>query len=243
VNHENTPSSHTRNYAFHDAGNWSRLGSIPWPEREQLDGRGQSPPRFNGERIRMWHRRGRSLAEDGRSRSLTVTKSLSQPQSATTRITQDAVIVACRSELVTPDKTYINSLTNEKTTSSEFVVWSMMLNSYRNASPLLSDDCLYMLEQSAGIVRCFDAHTGDLHYQKRIPEATGFTASPCASNGKVFLQDDSGLTVVIEPGRDFKMLSSNRLDEEIFWSSAAVTGDRLLLRSMQHLYCIGTAAR
>jgi outer membrane protein assembly factor BamB len=134
------------------------------------------------------------------------------------------------------------SLPNDQKTSSEFVTWSVILNSYRNASPLLYRGCLYMLEQNGGIVRCFDAQTGKQHYQTRIPDATGFTASPWGNDGKVFLQDDSGLTVAIAPGPVFKVLSSNRLDDDIFWSSAAVTGDRLLLRGMQHLYCIGTEA-
>ena len=95
-----------------------------------------------------------------------------------------------------------------------------------------------MLEQSQGIVRCFDAKTGKMHYQQRLPESTGFTASPWANDGKVFLMDDSGLTIAIEPGPTFNLVSSNRLDEDIFWSSAASCGDRLLLRGLQHLYCI-----
>ena len=113
-----------------------------------------------------------------------------------------------------------------------------MLNSYRNSSPLLYKDCLYMLEQSAGIVRCFNAKTGKVHYQQRLPESTGFTASPWVNDDKVFLLDDSGATVVIESGPQFKLLATNRLSDEIFWSSAAISGGDLLLRGQQHLYCI-----
>ncbi|HUQ71243.1 MAG TPA: PQQ-binding-like beta-propeller repeat protein, partial [Planctomycetaceae bacterium] len=46
------------------------------------------------------------------------------------------------------------SLPDDKTLSSKDVAWSLMFKSYRNSSPLLYRDCLYMLEQSAGIVRC-----------------------------------------------------------------------------------------
>ncbi|HWB14658.1 MAG TPA: PQQ-binding-like beta-propeller repeat protein [Pirellulales bacterium] len=130
------------------------------------------------------------------------------------------------------------SLPDGKTTSSEFVQWSMIYKSYRNSSPLLFGGGLYMLEQSAGIVRCFDAKTGRLLYQQRLPEATGFAASPWVNDGKVYLLDDSGITFVLEPGPEFKLLSSNRLSDEIFWSSAAVSGDQLLLRGQAHLYCI-----
>ncbi len=130
------------------------------------------------------------------------------------------------------------SLPDEKTLSSQFVAWSIILNSYRNASPLLYADCLYMLEQSAGIVRCFNAKTGKVHYQQRLPESTGFTASPWMNDGRVFLLDDSGVTTVIESGPQFKSLSSNRLNDEIFWASPAISGDRLFLRGMQYLYCV-----
>ncbi|MBC8115098.1 MAG: PQQ-binding-like beta-propeller repeat protein [Candidatus Saccharimonas sp.] len=130
------------------------------------------------------------------------------------------------------------SLPDEKTTSGEFVAWSLMYKSYRNSSPLLYGGGLYMVEQISGIVRCFDPKTGKILYQHRLPESMGFTSSPWASNGRVFLLDDSGVTSVIEPGPEFKLISSNRLNDEIFWSSAAISGDQLLLRGQQHLYCI-----
>lgn len=130
------------------------------------------------------------------------------------------------------------SLPDERTTSNEFVAWSMMLRSYRNSSPLLYKGCLYMLEQSAGIVRCYDAETGKRHYQNRLPDSRGFAASPWANDGKVFLLDDDGQTVVLEAGPEFKVVRTNRLDDGIVWSSPAVAGNSLLIRGMNHLYCI-----
>ncbi len=130
------------------------------------------------------------------------------------------------------------SLPDEKTLKSKDVAWSIMFKSYRNSSPLLYQGCLYMLEQSAGIVRCFDAKTGKVNYQQRLPESPGFAASPWANDGKVFLLDDAGVTVVIAAGPEYKLLASNRLNDEIVWSSPAVAGDQLLIRGMQHLYCI-----
>ncbi len=130
------------------------------------------------------------------------------------------------------------SLPDENTLTNEFVAWSLMFKSYRNSSPLLYKDCLYMLEQSGGIVRCFDAKTGKLHYQQRLPESPGFTASPWVNDGKIFLLDDAGITTVIEPGPEYKFIASNQLSDEFFWTSPAVVGDQLLLRGLQHLYCI-----
>jgi outer membrane protein assembly factor BamB len=123
-------------------------------------------------------------------------------------------------------------------TTNEFVAWSMVLRSYRNASPLLYRGCLYMLEQSRGIVRCFDARTGELHYKERLPDSSGFMASPWANDDKVFLLDDAGSTFVLAAGPRYKLIRSNRLSDGIVWSSPAVVGDRLLIRGMTHLYCI-----
>ena len=125
---------------------------------------------------------------------------------------------------------------------SPFVAWSITYGTYHNTSPLVVDDCLYMLEQHTGIVRCFDARTGKRHYQERIPEATGSTASPWTAGGKIFCLDEVGRTSVLESGPRFKLLAANRLDENMFWASAAFTGDRLILRSMENLYCIGESA-
>jgi outer membrane protein assembly factor BamB len=124
-------------------------------------------------------------------------------------------------------------------TNSNFVAWSTRLSSFRVASPLLYAGCLYQLDQQSGMVRCFDAKTGESHYKERIPETRGFTASPWACNGKVFCLDETGTTVVLRAGPRLEILATNRLEETI-WSSAAIAGDRLLLRGVDHLYCIGT---
>lgn len=129
------------------------------------------------------------------------------------------------------------SLTGQETTGP-FVAWSITLNTYRNSSPLLFADCLYMLEQNQGILRCYNALTGKLHYQTRMPQATGATASPCAAGGRIYCLDEVGKTFVFESGPEFKLVATNALDEDMFWASPAFAGDCLILRSLQHLYCI-----
>ena len=114
---------------------------------------------------------------------------------------------------------------------------------YRNnggpsmASPLLYEGRLYVVEQRGGILACYDAKTGEQVYRERLPEARGFTSSPWAAGGKVYCLDEDGTTFVVQSGPEMKLLSTNKLDD-MFWSSAAVAGDRLLLRGVNHLYCI-----
>ncbi len=122
-------------------------------------------------------------------------------------------------------------------TSNEYVAWSVPLRTYRISSPLLYEGRLYMLDQQRGQIRCYDAKTGKEHYTERIRGAKGFSSSPWASDGKVFCLDETGLTIVLKAGPEFAVLRTNKLDDT-FWSSVAVAGEGLLLRGVDHLYCV-----
>jgi outer membrane protein assembly factor BamB len=118
------------------------------------------------------------------------------------------------------------------------IAWSMRLSGYRVASPLVHEGYLYMAEQQSGIVRCLDAQTGQEHYRARLPGVSGVTASPLASGGNVYWLGQNGRTVVAVAGTELKIVASNDLDE-MCWASPAVVKDRLLIRTIDHLYCIG----
>jgi outer membrane protein assembly factor BamB len=127
----------------------------------------------------------------------------------------------------------------QKETSSDHIAWSVQLRGQRVASPILYQDCLYVLEQNSGIVRCLNAQTGEEHFRTRLPQATGFTASPLANDGKIFCFDQSSASMVIAAGPELKVLGTNTLEGEMCWASPAVAGDRLLVRTVDHLFCIG----
>jgi outer membrane protein assembly factor BamB len=123
--------------------------------------------------------------------------------------------------------------------SSQYVAWRVQLRGQRVASPVLYEHCLYVLEQNSGIIRCIKAETGEELFRKRLPEATGFTASPLANDGKIFCFDQSSRSMVIKAAPELDVLATNTLDGEMCWASPAVAGDRLLIRTVDHLYCIG----
>ena len=62
--------------------------------------------------------------------------------------------------------------------------------------------------------------------------------SPWVNDDKIFLLDDAGSTVVLESGPRYNLIGSNQLNDGIVWPSPAVAGDQLLIRGMEHLYCI-----
>jgi outer membrane protein assembly factor BamB len=123
-------------------------------------------------------------------------------------------------------------------TSSEHVAWSARIRAYRIASPVLSQGCLYFLENNLGIVRCLDAKTGEEHYRKRLPGARGSVASPLAVDGHVYCLDTNARMSVIEAGPKLNVVAASELDE-MCWATPAIAGNRLLVRTVDHLYCIG----
>jgi outer membrane protein assembly factor BamB len=122
-------------------------------------------------------------------------------------------------------------------TSARAIAWSAPMKGNRIASPTVCQGFIYQPEQGGGIVCCREAQSGKELFRKRIPGASGFSASPLASGGLLYCVDQAGRTVVLEAGPELKVLTSSTLDE-MTWSSPAVAGDRLLIRTVDHLFCI-----
>lgn len=126
----------------------------------------------------------------------------------------------------------------DNATSGEFIAWMTKRAGPALASPLLHQDRIYVLDQRGGIVGCYDAKTGRQLFKQRLDNGKGFTSSPWVLGDKVFCLDESGQTFVLTAGDTLEVAAVNKLDDT-FWSSAAVVGDRLLLRGVNRLYCIG----
>src|SRR5262245_27393280 len=94
---------------------------------------------------------------------------------------------------------------------------------------------LYALMDN-GVLVCLDGKTGTELYRERLGAACN--SSPVASDGHIFVSDNDGKTFVVKAGREFRLLSTNRLGERIT-ASPAVTGNWLIYRTDSHLYCLG----
>lgn len=107
-----------------------------------------------------------------------------------------------------------------------------------NTSPLVYGDYYYTL-YDRGFFTCHNARTGEEVYGKtRFPEGASFTSSPWAYNDRIFCLSEDGDTFVIQPGPEFKVLRTNRL-EELCMASPAVADGTLILRTATKVYCIG----
>jgi outer membrane protein assembly factor BamB len=116
------------------------------------------------------------------------------------------------------------------------VAWKMEKYAPHNPSMVVVGDELYLVADN-GILSCLDAKTGTAHYQERC---TGpISASILHADGKLYLQDEKGLGVIVKPGKTFTVLAKNDLTERSL-ASYAVVGDDLLIRTENNLWRVGT---
>jgi outer membrane protein assembly factor BamB len=124
-------------------------------------------------------------------------------------------------------------------TGTDAVLWSHGRNTPYVPSPLLSGHRLYFFSGNQAILTCFDVRTGKpLIDAERIAGLSGVYASPVAAAGRVYLVGRNGVTAVIKDADQLEIVATNRLDDPIDASPAAV-GAHLYLRGREHLYCIG----
>ena len=124
-------------------------------------------------------------------------------------------------------------------TDNDYILWSNPTLGPFHPSALVYGGCYYTL-QDRGFLTCNDPATGkEIYPRQRISaDATGFTASLWAYNGKVFAMSEDGDTYVIQAGPEFKVLGRNSLSEMTLATPAVANGS-LIVRTASKLYRIG----
>jgi outer membrane protein assembly factor BamB len=87
-----------------------------------------------------------------------------------------------------------------------------------------------------GVATCMKADTGELVWQQRI--GGNFSASPVASEGRIYFVGDNGETTVIKAGPEFEILAKNPLGEKV-QASPAISQGQMFIRTERHLFAIG----
>jgi outer membrane protein assembly factor BamB len=124
------------------------------------------------------------------------------------------------------------------TTSNDYIAWYQPTLGTYQTSALVYGDYFYTL-LDRGFLLCHDAKTGKQMYgrQRIAPDASGFTSSPWAYNGKIFLLSEDGDTFVVQAGPEFKLIGKNTLNEMALASPAIARGS-LILRTQTKMYRI-----
>jgi outer membrane protein assembly factor BamB len=108
-------------------------------------------------------------------------------------------------------------------------------------TPLVAGDLLYGCTDY-GLVTCFDAASGLIHYRERLKgRSQGFTASPVAAAGRLYFTGELGDVFVLRVGREFEVLACLELNEHCLATPALADG-RILFRTRAHLVAIGEKA-
>lgn len=108
---------------------------------------------------------------------------------------------------------------------------------HRLASPLIHDGLLYAATEK-GILEAYVAKTGEEVYQQRLGFGRGrVDPSLCLAGGMLFASGNDGLTIVVQPGREFAELARNTLED--FTSTPSFHDTRVFIRTKQAMFCLG----
>jgi outer membrane protein assembly factor BamB len=123
-------------------------------------------------------------------------------------------------------------------TESNGLLWKVAKGTPYVPSPLLSNGRLYFTAANTNLLTILDRKTGKpLRDQERLDSVRSFYGSPVAAGGRIYFTDQEGSTLVFKEGEKLELLSTNKLNDPIDASPAAV-GKQLFLRSHGKLYCI-----
>jgi len=122
-------------------------------------------------------------------------------------------------------------------TSNEHVVWSVKGRGSYMPTPLIYGEYLYVLNND-GVFDCYELRSGKEVYRQRIPhQGSGFSGSPVAADGKIYLPSEDGDMFVIRAGAQFEVLARNPIGE-LLMSTPALSEGTMFVRAERHLYAI-----
>jgi outer membrane protein assembly factor BamB len=122
-------------------------------------------------------------------------------------------------------------------TTNQHITWALLRGGSYMQTLLLYDNCLYNLGWN-GILQVLDPLTGAEIYRQKLGGARSFTASPVASDGKVFMVDDEGTVYTLKSGRAFELIATSELGG-ISMTVPAITDGMIYFRTVDKLIAIG----
>jgi outer membrane protein assembly factor BamB len=123
-------------------------------------------------------------------------------------------------------------------TSSDAVAWSRTARGPYMPTPLVLDGLLYVLGNN-GVFDAYRLETGEEVYRQRLPVVgSGYSASPVAADGKIYLSGEDGDVLVIAAGPEFRLLATNPMGEALM-ATPALSEGVMYLRSPGTLFAIG----
>ena len=129
----------------------------------------------------------------------------------------------------------------DKQETNDFIAWSKQRGGPYMPTPLVYGDLLYTCSNN-GVLTAYNAKTGERVYQERLG-GTGapFTASPVASDGKLYFSSEDGDIFVVKAGPKYEFLSKNPVGE-VLMATPAVSDGLIIVRGLNHLFAFGDSS-
>ena len=123
-------------------------------------------------------------------------------------------------------------------TANAHVAWSKTGRGSYKPTPIAYRGLLYVLANN-GVLDAYDIASGKEIYRQRLPlVGSGFSASPVAADGRIYLSNEDGEMLVIEAGEVFKHLTTNSMSETLM-ATPAISDGVMLVRGAATLFAIG----
>jgi outer membrane protein assembly factor BamB len=117
-------------------------------------------------------------------------------------------------------------------------LWDQDLPGAIIASPILKDGLLYVVPGGQPVYHVLEAATGKVLLEKPLELDPNIYPSLTLAGKYLFLGNDKGTMLVLEPGKEFKQVQKNELADGS-GASPVFSGSQLFLRGGEFLYCIG----
>ncbi|MGZ8843089.1 MAG: outer membrane protein assembly factor BamB family protein [Pyrinomonadaceae bacterium] len=122
--------------------------------------------------------------------------------------------------------------------SSEAIAWSKPRGGPYMPTPIVYGDVFYVCSNQ-GVLTAYNAKTGERLYQERLGGKGGaFTASPVASDGKIYLSSEDGDVFVVKAGPKYELLATNPVGE-VMMATPAISDGLVIVRGVSHLFAFG----
>ncbi len=122
-------------------------------------------------------------------------------------------------------------------TSNAHVTWSRMQRGSYMPTPLIYQGLLYVLNNN-GIFDCYDLKSGEEVYRERITHrGLGFSASPVAADGRIYISGEDGDVFVVKAGRKFELNATHAMGEPLM-ATPALSDGTLILRGQNHVFAV-----
>jgi outer membrane protein assembly factor BamB len=123
-------------------------------------------------------------------------------------------------------------------TENTHVAWSKTGRGSYMPTPLAYRGILYVLANN-GVFDAYDITTGKEIYRQRLPVVgSGYSASPVAADGKIYLAGEDGEMLVVAAGNTFKHIATNSMAETLM-ATPALSEGVIYVRGAASLFAIG----